>query len=252
LLDKLRENGSLDNTIIVYISDHGDLIGNHGLWWKANYYEEALRVPFLISGPGLPKGISRNDLVGLIDLFPTLCSLTGTESKCDFDGLDLSPRLCTPSDNEKILRNYIMSEFYGMAIISRKIDNDWEKGSAMRTIISDKFKYVNIIDGNDIMFDLKKDPREFTNVIDDPQYAEEAKGLKAILNKDFSWDKTIERIKKDNERALKLMSGVKPSTPNQYMLPDGRIFDAEESLYNARWLKTDLYGASGIIPQKFG
>ena len=49
-----------------------------------------------------------------------------------------------------------------------------------------------------------------------------------------------------------LMSGRKPSTPNQYCLPDGRVFDAEGDLYGARWLQTDTYGMSGIIPQRYG
>ena len=60
------------------------------------------------------------------------------------------------------------------------------------------------------------------------------------------------QLQADRERLPELVSGIKPTTPNQYQLPDGRVFDAEPSLYEARWLPVDDKATGGIIPQQFG
>ena len=121
----------------------------------------------------------------------------------------------------------------------------------MRLIRTDHFKYVNTHGQGHLLFDLQKDPREFRNVIDDAAYTEIATELASRLNNGFSWEAALERIDADRERAKQYRSGRRPTTPNQYRLPDGREFDAERSLYDARWLQTDTYGLSGIIPQMY-
>ena len=68
----------------------------------------------------------------------------------------------------------------------------------------------------------------------------------------LTWEDLHERIRKDRNRIPEFFSGQKPTTPNQYMLPDGRIFDAEGELYGARWLHIPEGTTGGIIPQMFG
>ena len=80
VLDHLRHSGRLDNTIVVFLSDHGDLMGDHGILFKGPYhYQGVLRVPLLMSWPdgGLRAGHAADGLVSLLDLAPTLLELTG-------------------------------------------------------------------------------------------------------------------------------------------------------------------------------
>ena len=248
LLWQLEQAGALGNTIIAYISDHGDLIGHHGLWWKAIYYEEAIRVPFLLAGPGVPEGVRRNEVVALTDLYPTLCGLTGIDPPEGIDGVDLQP-IVTEGEGEAP-RDHIICEYYGIGMLTQPYRTG-TRGNSMRLIRTDRFKYVNTFGQGELFFDLERDPCEFRNLIDSPEHADEVSRLSSRLNEGFSWEAMIERINADRERAKEYRSGRRPSTPNQYQLPDGRVFDAEESLYGARWLQTDTHGMSGIIPQMY-
>jgi len=70
ILDHLAQTNQLDNTLVVFASDHGDLLGDHGRWAKSMPYEGSVRVPLILAGPGVPQGQTRDDLVELIDLGP--------------------------------------------------------------------------------------------------------------------------------------------------------------------------------------
>ena len=249
LLWRLDQVGALENTIIAYISDHGDLIGHHGLWWKANYYEEAIRVPFLLAGPGVPEGARRSDLAALTDLYPTLCALCDVEPPEGIEGVDQTPmfadRVAAPP------RDHIISEYFGIGMLTQPY-RDGSHGSSMRLYRTDRYKYVNTFDEGDLFFDLEKDPHEFHNIAGEPQVADIQAALSSALCEGFDWQEALARIERDRERAKPLLSGLKPTTPNQYLLPDGRMFDAEGDLYAARWLETNTFGTSGIIPQRYG
>ena len=250
LLWRLERAGALENTIVVYLSDHGDLIGNHGLWWKANYYEESVRVPFLIAGPGVAPGVRRDELAALTDLVPTLCGLCGVALPGEVDGVDLAPLLASGHVAEAP-RDHVISEYYGMGMLTQPYRTG-ARGDSMRLIRTARYKYVDVDGLDNLLFDLQADPSEYRNVIGDPARADVAADLAARLDDGLSWSDRRERIDRDRERAKAFMSGLKPTTPNQYRLPDDRMFDAEGDLYGARWLQTDTYGTSGIIPQRYG
>ena len=249
LLRQLDQAGALENTIIAYISDHGDLIGHHGLWWKANYYEEAIRVPFLLAGPGVPAGGRRRELAALTDLYPTLCALCDIEQPEGIEGVDQTPLFAERAEAPP--RDHVTSEYFGIGVLTQPY-RDGSHGSSMRLRRTERYKYVNTIDEGDLLFDLEADPREFHNVAGEPEVADVQAALSAALCEGFDWQEALSRIERDRERAKPLLSGLKPTTPNQYLLPDGRMFDAEGDLYAARWLQTHTFGTSGIIPQRFG
>jgi len=98
ILDTLDEEGLADSTIVVFHSDHGYALGEHGYWEKKSNFDETIRVPLLIKVPGITDdGGVVGDLVELIDIFPTISSLAGLPLPLDVDGLDLSGLFSTES-----------------------------------------------------------------------------------------------------------------------------------------------------------
>ncbi|HPO15555.1 MAG TPA: sulfatase-like hydrolase/transferase [Candidatus Hydrogenedentes bacterium] len=93
IMDALKETGHADDTIIVYTSDNGLAVGQHGLLGKQSLYEHSLKVPLIITGPGVPRGRHVDAACYLMDLFPTLCDLAGIPCPADLDGKSLAPVL---------------------------------------------------------------------------------------------------------------------------------------------------------------
>ena len=91
LLSVLEADGTLDETVVIFCSDHGEMLGQHGLWQKFQPYEESLRVPLVIRTPGGTDGVRSNAGVSLVDLPPTLLGLAGLEAPADWVGVDLTP-----------------------------------------------------------------------------------------------------------------------------------------------------------------
>ena len=77
IMQALNDNGLLENTIVILSSDHGDYLGDHNLIGKASFYETCMRVPMLISGPGIPESVVVNELVELRDVTSTILTMAG-------------------------------------------------------------------------------------------------------------------------------------------------------------------------------
>ena len=91
ILDKLEETGQVENTIVVYTSDHGEMMGSQGRTGKRLPYDESCKVPFVVRYPGVvPSGAVTDELLSTIDLYPTMCGLAGLEAPAHCEGEDLS------------------------------------------------------------------------------------------------------------------------------------------------------------------
>lgn len=149
VIGTLREEGLLDNTIILFTSDHGDMLGNHGLWAKRLFYEDSACVPMILVGPTADGrvGSRRLDhrLVGLADVMPTLLELAGIDPPPTVDGLSmLAPRR----------REFLYGE-YG------------QLDEATRMIHDGRYKLIYYAAGNRLqLFDLASDPREMEDLAD--------------------------------------------------------------------------------------
>ena len=93
MLDTLERRGMLENTVVVFTSDHGEMLGDHGMYTKSVAYEGASHIPLVIAGPGVRSGAVSQALVGLIDLNPTVCELAGLDRQPGIDAVSLVPVL---------------------------------------------------------------------------------------------------------------------------------------------------------------
>jgi choline-sulfatase len=115
LVDSLRRTRMLDDAVIVFCADHGDMLGERGLWFKMNFFEGSARVPLMIAGPGVPAGTHRAPVSNL-DLNPTLCDLAGIadgrQSLPGSDGESLSANLSAALAASPVLMEYAAEGSY--------------------------------------------------------------------------------------------------------------------------------------------
>ncbi len=176
LYEALESNGQLDNTLIVFTSDHGYFYGEHGLSVERRLaYEESMRVPMLMRCPGVvPAGTKREQLAMTVDLAPTFADLAGATVPEGLDGHSLKSCL---DDAEAPGHDAVLTEYYSDIVFDRIKNMGYE---AIRT---QDWKYIRYVDleGMDELYDLRNDPYEVTNVINDPAAAEPLNDLRQRL-----------------------------------------------------------------------
>ena len=171
LLIALEETGQLDNTLIVFTSDHGEMLGDHGLTGKGcRFYEGLVRVPLIFWYPEkLKQNLESTALVELVDIVPTLLELTGLPVPEKIQGKSLMPILLGQKSPDHH-RDYVRCEFYDALYSGARGDYDNAFGTMIKT---DRFK-LSLYHGHQKgeLFDLQSDPEEYFNLWDDPEYAE--------------------------------------------------------------------------------
>lgn len=172
----LAEMNQLDNTLIVLTSDHGYFYGEHGLSVERRLaYEESMRIPLLMRCPGVvPAGETREHMASTVDLAPTFLELAGAPIPDGLHGESLKACL---DDALASSRDEVLVEYYSDAVFDRIQNMGYE---AIRTA---QWKYIRYVDlqGMDELYDLRNDPYEVNNLIDDPAMAEELASLKERL-----------------------------------------------------------------------
>jgi len=165
ILKVLGETGHADNTIIIFTSDNGLAVGQHGLLGKQNLYDHSVRVPLIISGPGIKNGVFSESLVYLNDIFPTITDLIGIEKPRTIDGLSLLPILNDPNTS---IRNSVFLMY-----------KNFQRG--IRTRNWKLIKYL--VDGKKTtqLFEIKKDPLETNNLANDPKYKNKVEEMTVLL-----------------------------------------------------------------------
>ncbi len=143
-VDILQNRGQLENTVIVYTSDHGEMIGDHGLFGKSVYYEAALRVPLIFAGPTIKATGGCDALVHLNDSTPTLLELAGLEIPTEMQASSLVPLL---RGSQKKLHDVQVSEL-----------------TRSRMLFDGRFKFAEHDGDLDELYDLRSDPKEVCNM----------------------------------------------------------------------------------------
>ena len=225
LLDELERLGCLEDTYVVYTTDHGDMAAEHGLWWKRTYYEQSARVPLLISGPGITGGANVSCPVELVDLFPTFCHWADIDIPSGLDGESLCSLLeAYPEDR---LKKFARSELLGE-----------RKATQFRMIRDERWKLVEFPNAPIRLFDLENDPDELCDVAEKPPSDAPVGKLRDLLNCNGSWKELDAKRAKDRQPAGAIEHTGRGAA--QYRLSDGRIIDADDYLYD---------GASAIITE---
>jgi arylsulfatase A-like enzyme len=175
LLDYLDEAGIAENTVVIYSSDQGFYLGDHGWYDKRWMYEESLRMPFIVRWPGVIEAGSESvRLVQNLDFAETFLDIAGLSIPSDMQGLSLLPLLRgeSPADwRDAIYYQYF--EYPAVHMVRRHY--------GVRT---ERYKLIHYYEiGESELFDLEADPVELYNVYDKPEYAEVVQGLEARLRR---------------------------------------------------------------------
>jgi len=222
-LSNLERDGLLDNTIVVYTTDHGEMGGEHGMFYKNTYHEAASHVPFVIQTPeqrrGEAPGLRVKTPVSLGDIFPTLCGLAGVPLPDGVDGVDLSGaiRSSNPSPDRK-------------PVISQSVLGP----QAWRMLRRGDYKYVCFRDPEspELLFDEVSDPFEQRNLATSPPHAILLAELRAACVSGFDFEEVETRAERDRaDLQARFPRTYTGHTPNQLLLPDGRLVEGDAALY---------------------
>lgn len=193
VLESLDRLGLAKNTIIVFTSDHGYHVGEHGLWQKMSLFEESARVPLLVVAPGASQaGSAISAPVSQIDLFPTLLDLCGVKGPANLQGQSLVPML---KDTQTLGRGWALTQVSrgggrARAAVTTNISAQGERffGYSLRT---PRWRYTEWDEGRRgrELYDHDKDPRELDNLAEKPDFAtvvaEHSAQLRAIVKTTF-------------------------------------------------------------------
>jgi arylsulfatase A-like enzyme len=162
VLDSLYSSSYADNTIVVLWSDNGWHLGEKLHWKKETLWEEATRIPLIISAPNIAEsGEVSTQAVSLLDLYPTLLELAGLSTKSELEGESLVPLLKEPN-----------------AIRETPAISFWEHSFSVRT---ERWRYIQYFDGSEELYDHDRDSNEWTNLAGDAQYEDIKKELSSWL-----------------------------------------------------------------------
>ena len=185
LLDALQRSPLADNTVVIYCSDHGEMAGEHGMFWKSNFFEGSVRVPLIASWPGrFAKGVSFDPVVNLVDLAPTMIDLAGAEPLPVVRGRNLRGFLEDGRDDGWV--DETCSEHYNTLNLPPG-----------RMIRRDQWKLVHYHgDDTPMLFDLSRDPEELDDLGRDPAHAAIRDQLLAKVVSDWDGERVEREVTK--------------------------------------------------------
>jgi arylsulfatase A-like enzyme len=170
VLNALQERGLTENTIVVYMSDHGLALGQHGLMGKQNLYEHSIRIPLIASGPGFPAGSAVVGLTSLLDVLPTLCDLAYVRPPSGAEGRSLL-RLVRGEAQE--LRSYTGAAYKSTQRMIRH--GDWKLIRYFRSPSG------RVGTERTQLFNLSSDPAEIRDLSGKPEQAERIRHMNGLL-----------------------------------------------------------------------
>jgi choline-sulfatase len=195
LVAALEATGLRDDTIIVFTSDHGEMLGERGMWYKMSWFEGSARVPLIISAPGRYQRNRIASSVSLVDLLPTLVEMAGGEAAGladhGIDGRSLVPHLTGIGGHDEAIGEYLAEGAIAPVVMLRR----------------GRWKFIHSPADPDQLFDLSVDPAELRNLADDPGCS---KVRQAFLDEvTRRWDLAdMDRAVRDSQRRRRLVDAA--------------------------------------------
>ena len=179
VIDRCAQLGLLDNTLIVYTSDHGELLFDHGLIYKHNFFASSVDAPLVLAGPGVPSGHCSTAPVSLVDLLPTLLDFAGLPPAGEAEGESLRPTMANGFDADRPL----FSEFHqsGSAAWGPRVH-------PTRMVRQGPWKFIYTHGMRDQLFHTANDPDEVRDLGGDPAHADTLRRLRYLALRDWELD----------------------------------------------------------------
>ena len=194
LMQALRSAALADDTIVILTSDHGEMLGERGLWYKMSFFEGSCRVPLVIASPGRfePRRVAAS--VSLVDLMPTLIDLAGGNVHSlgiGIDGRSLAPHLRGAGGHDEAIGEYLAEGAIAPIVMIRR----------------GEYKFIHSPVDPDQLFDVSRDPRERDNLADDPPCAAVIADFRAEVGKRWDLAELDGRIR-DSQRRRRLVDAA--------------------------------------------
>ncbi|MGB0849245.1 MAG: alkaline phosphatase family protein [Thiolinea sp.] len=188
LFDHLETSGRMNDTMIVFCSDHGDNMGDHWMGEKDLFYDCSARVPFIVYDPrpeaDATRGTATDELIEAIDLVPTFLDYFGGDSKPHIlEGRSLQPLLYGKKPD---WRSYCISEYDYSTRDSRRMLGVDQNDARLAMVFDGRWKYTHVETMRPLLFNLENDPDELVDLGGNPQYAGQLERLREIH---FSWSR---------------------------------------------------------------
>ena len=194
ILQALDASGQAENTVVIFCADHGEMLGERGMWFKQSFFEWSARVPLTVAMPGgTPRRVA--DCVSLVDLLPTLVEIGGGAVHLPCDGESLVPAL-----SGRKTRDLAISDYYGIGPCV-----------PYRMVRQGRYKLIYTHGAPDLLYDLEVDPDERVNLANDPAHADTLARLRAILLDGWDPDQIDRRVRAS--QAERLFLKATPGTP---------------------------------------
>jgi len=195
VLAALNSSGQAENTQIVYTSDHGDMIGNHGIWAKCYMYEDSVGIPLTLSGPGIDAGVNPTP-VSLTDLASTIEQAVGAAPVAAGQGWQGRP----------------LQDFIGNPESERPLLSEYHDGGSpcgFYMLRRGCWKLVFFSEGNPpLLFDIERDPREMTNLAGDPAHASILRELTGQLHEILDPEEVNRQAFADQAKMIERLGGM--------------------------------------------
>lgn len=191
IFDKLREDNIIDDTLIIYTSDHGEMLGDYNCYGKRGFLDPAARIPMIVRWPGKEQGEKRTEPVSLVDIIPTILEYTGVKSDLKYDG------------------NNLFSEEYNRPVVSQLGSGN----IGMYMLVDETHKYFySAPDNKEWLLDTVADPKETHNGAEDMIYDEKTKEMREKLVEILKHTKDDGAVEKNHFKKMK--------KPNDYKSED--------------------------------
>lgn len=209
LVNKLKSEGVLEDTLIVFTADHGEMLGDYHCYGKRSFLDSSAKIPFIMCMPKEAKGITCDEPISLMDIYPTFMKYAGIEVEGNVAGTNLVEIIRGTTK-----RQYVIGEY--------------EKGEYANYMIADKrFKYIySVPDEKEYLFDHQKDEKEYMNRAKNPLYLKKTKEMRETLIQYFVEEGFTAPIENGTWKKF----GVKTldSSPDAYLLFQDSVGTVQE------------------------